>query len=168
MQTRIRNATSEDAPAICDVLHQSISDCCVADHRGDPEVIANWLANKTPHNVGRWIAAEGAIALVAVRAGIIVGFALVVGDELALCYVTPQVLHQGVGKALLNEAVSRALVQGVSVLRLDSTRTALDFYGRHGFLAAGPCRCWAGLEAQPMTRQWVAPGVPPRTRSGGE
>lgn len=167
MQTRIRNATSEDALVICDVLRQSISACCGADHHGDPEVIAGWLANKTANNVGKWITAEGAIALVAYWGGTAVGFALVVGDELALCYVTPQVLHQGVGKALLQEAVSRARAQGVSLLRLDSTRTALAFYLRHGFSVTGPSKSWAGLEAQPMARSLVTPSVFQQPTSGG-
>lgn len=159
MQIRIRSATSDDALAICDVLHQSISACCVADHHGDPDLLAGWLANKTAHNVATWIATEGAIARVAFRGDTAVGFALVVGNELALCYVTCQVLHQGVGKALLQEVVSQARAQGVSVLHLDSTRTALAFYLRHGFAVTGPPQRWAGLEAQPMARQLAAPDV---------
>ncbi len=84
-----------------------------------------------------------------------IGFALVIADELALCYAMPQVLHQGVGKALLREATSRAVAPGITALRLDSTRTALPFYLRNGFAIAGPARHWAGLEAQPMRKPLV-------------
>lgn len=66
-----------------------------------------------------------AIALVAVRGSDLVGFALSNRDELALCYVAPEALHQGVGKGLLR-AISRAPCHAVSPrltgLHADSAR----------------------------------------------
>ncbi|MFT3814051.1 MAG: GNAT family N-acetyltransferase [Acidovorax sp.] len=156
MQIKIRIAEAEDAAAACEVIRRSISLCCADDHHNDPEIISRWLANKTPENIAAWIVTKDSIALIAHRSGQTLGFALVVKDELALCYVVPQVLHQGVGKALLREAASQAIVRGVEVLRLDSTRTALPFYLRNGFSITGPSRSWAGLEAQPMNKNIVA------------
>jgi hypothetical protein len=36
----IRDATLSDAAAACEVLRQSISELCVADHHNDPEILA--------------------------------------------------------------------------------------------------------------------------------
>lgn len=157
MQTIIRTATADDAPAMCEVVHRSITECCKADHHGDTATISRWLANKTVVNMAAWIGGEGAIGLVATRANAAVGCALAAGYVLALCYITPEAMHQGVGTALLKEAMSRASAQGVAELRLDSTRTALPFYLRHGFALTGPPLRWAGLEAQPMRRRLLFP-----------
>ena len=157
MQLEIRPARVEDAAAVSELVRRSITVCCTADHGGDAALIARWTANKTPENVRHWLAAAGSIALVAHHSGQVVGFALVAGDELALCYVSPEVLHHGVGKALLREATLQVYARGVQVLRLDSTQTALAFYLRNGFSVQGPPRHWAGLEAQPMSKALGAP-----------
>lgn len=152
MTVKIRTATPEDAAAICDVLRESIAACCAADHRDDPVVLARWLANKTTENVKKWVTASDSVSLVATRAEDMLGFALLTGHELALCYVVPRALYQGVGKALLQLVERSASARGVEVLTLDSTKTAFPFYSRNGFSASGPVRSWAGLEAQPMAK----------------
>ena len=43
----IRDAKLEDAVAACEVARRSIAELCEADHGGDPEIVARWLANKT-------------------------------------------------------------------------------------------------------------------------
>lgn len=148
----VRAATTLDATAICDVIRRSISACCVADHRNDPDIVSAWLRNKTPENAAMWIGSADAIAVVALRGSDLVGFALSNRDELALCYVAPEALHQGAGKGLLRAIESRALSRGVSKLRLDSTRTARDFYARNGFSVSGPAQVWAGMEGTPMVK----------------
>jgi len=107
-----------------------------------------------------WIGSVDAIAVVAVRGSDLVGFALLNRDELALCYVAPEALYQGVGKGLLRAIESLALSRGVSALRLDSTRTARDFYARNGFSVSGPVQVWAGLEGTPMVKHLTAEPSP--------
>jgi GNAT superfamily N-acetyltransferase len=152
MTFEIRAAVPDDAAAICDVLRDSIQDCCKADHHDDPAIVERCLANKTTENVEKWVTASDSVALVATRAEDMLGFALLTGHELALCYVVPRALFQGVGKALLQSVEKAALARGVEVLTLDSTKTALPFYTRNGFSSCGPVRSWAGLVAQPMTK----------------
>ena len=152
MTAEIRAAVPEDAAAICDVLRESIQVCCKADHLDDPAIVARWLANKTTENVEEWVTAPHLVALVATRAEDTLGFALLTGHELALCYVVPRAMYQGVGKALLQSIEKAAAARGVEVLTLDSTKTALQFYTRNGFSFCGPVRSWAGLEAQPMSK----------------
>jgi len=156
MPIAIRTATTSDATAICDVIRRSITACCVADHRNDPDIVSAWLENTTPENAAVWIRSVDAIALVAVRGSELVGFALSNRDELALCYAAPEALHQGVGKGLLRAIESRALSRGVTKLRLDSTRTARDFYVRNGFGVSGPVQVWAGVEGTPMVKHLTA------------
>jgi hypothetical protein len=47
----IRDAVPADAAAACAVLRRSIVELCGLDHRSDPEILARWLANKTPEIV---------------------------------------------------------------------------------------------------------------------
>src|SRR5215831_4208960 len=43
----IRQAKTEDAPAACAVIRQSIAELCHADHGGDDVLLGKWLPNKT-------------------------------------------------------------------------------------------------------------------------
>lgn len=155
----IRIAAPADATAISEVVRRSISECCHVDHHGDPELIAAWLENKTPGNILDWLRAAHATALVAVRGGQVLGFALANTDELALLYVVPEALYQGVGKALLRAVESCFISRGVTTLRLESTRAARDFYLRNSFTISGPVQVWAGMEGLPMMKLLVSHSV---------
>jgi hypothetical protein len=65
-EMEIRDAAMEDAVAACEVMRRSIAELCVADHRGDVDVLARWLSNKTPDTFRSWIAHQGNSVLVAV------------------------------------------------------------------------------------------------------
>jgi hypothetical protein len=67
----IREAKPEDAVAACEVARRSILELCAADHGGDPEIVARWLANKTPESLRAWIVRPDASLLVAVEEGAI-------------------------------------------------------------------------------------------------
>ena len=82
-----------------------------------------------------------------------VGFALRAQATLALCYVVPEALHRGVGRALLQNIEVHAREAGLTTLDLDSTRTAEHFYRRHGYVPHGVVQTWAGLQAQPMRKR---------------
>lgn len=149
---QLKPVTAHAAADACAVICQSIIGCCVLDHRHDATILNAWLANKTPDNLAAWISAPDATAWGAYRGDTMVGFALLKGATLALCYVVPDALHQGVGRALLAEAEAHARQAGLAVLGLESTRTAEDFYQRNGYEPAGALQSWAGLHAQPMRK----------------
>ncbi len=171
--TAVRRAQATEAAQACEVVRQSITHCCALDHHHDPAVLAAWLANKTADHLAAWMAAPHAMAwgaywgvglgvgLGADRAAdrgaeagsTMVGFALLAQGKLALCYVVPQALHQGVGRALLMAAEAGARQAGIAALALESTRTAEAFYRRHGYEPAGAVQAWAGLQAQPMGKR---------------
>lgn len=157
MHIEIRTATASDTDSICEVIRRSISECCVADHMNDPVVLSAWLENKTPEHAAAWVQSANATAVVAVHGNRLVGFALSTGDALALCYVVPEALHQGIGKALLQAIESGTLSQGIRTLRLESTRTAQGFYVRNGFVVSGLPQVWAGVEGLPMVKALMPP-----------
>ena len=143
---------ADAAEAACAVTRQSITHCCVLDHANDAAILTAWLANKTPENLAAWMAAPGAAAWGAYRGETMVGFALRAQATLALCYVVPEALHRGVGRALLQNIEAHAREAGLATLDLESTRTAEPFYRRHGYVPHGVARTWAGLQAQPMRK----------------
>ena len=163
--TEVRRAPATEAAQACEVVRQSITHCCALDHQHNLAVLAAWLANKTADHLAAWMAAPHAMAWGAYRGGergsdrsaeqasTMVGFALLMQDKLALCYVVPQALHQGVGRALLLAAEEGARQAGIAALVLESTRTADAFYRRHGYEPAGAVQAWAGLQAQPMCKR---------------
>jgi GNAT superfamily N-acetyltransferase len=140
------------AQAACTVIRQSITHCCALDHGHDPTILTAWLANKTPENLTAWMSAPGAAAWGAYRGDMMVGFALRARAALALCYVAPEALHQGVGRALLQQVEAHARNVGLATLDLESTRTAEHFYRRNGYFQHGAVQTWAGLQAQPMRK----------------
>jgi GNAT superfamily N-acetyltransferase len=147
MGIEIRTATTDDAQAACRVLRRSISECCGADHHGPSDVLDNWLGNKTPDNVASWIASPSNYTVVALRDGELCGVALLTqAGKLSLCYVLPETLHCGVGKALLQAVEAQARSWGVSVLRLHSTATARDFFARNAYVLAGKEKSCYGVE----------------------
>lgn len=106
----IREAVEADAEAACRVLRRSITECCIADHCNDQELLNAWLRNKTPENVIAWITHDKNITRVAVTGNRIVGFAMLQkSGYLALNYILPEVLFQGVGRALLQALESAAV-----------------------------------------------------------
>lgn len=155
--TAVRFAQATEAAQACDVVRESITHCCTLDHRDDPQVLAAWLANKTADRFAAWMTAPGAMAWGAYRGGDggarMVGFALLMQSKLALCYVVPQALHQGVGGALLQAAEDAARQVGVAAVELESTRTAEPFYRRHGYEPADAVLALAGLQAHPMRKR---------------
>lgn len=135
------------------MVRRSITECCTEDHHNDPHLLGAWLGNKTEATAEAWIQSAQTRCLVAEQEGAaLVGFALLRGDQLLLCYLLPEARFQGTGRALLQALEADAASRGVSVLRLESTRAAEDFYRRNGFEAIGQRPPLPGLGGLPMTK----------------
>lgn len=155
----IRDATTEDAAAACAVMHRSIRELCRADHRGDPEVLARWLANKTPENFLRWIARADNSVLVAVEGTAILAVGCVTdAGEITLNYVSPDVRFRGVSKALLAALEARAAARGNDRCTLTSTATARRLYTAAGYAEDGPAECKFGIPADRLAKALPRPG----------
>jgi hypothetical protein len=64
---QIRDAVAPDAEAACVVMRRSIAELCAADHRDDPKILAQWLANKRPDIMRGWMTRAGNSVLVAIE-----------------------------------------------------------------------------------------------------
>jgi GNAT superfamily N-acetyltransferase len=134
----IRKATHADAQEGIQVLLRSIIELCTADHDGDEEAIAAWIANKTPQMWMSWTDQEATELFVAVDAGSIVGVGMLGRTgEIMLNYVSPDARWRGVSKALLAHMENEARTKHVLRCTLESTKTARAFYEAAGY---GPTR----------------------------
>jgi GNAT superfamily N-acetyltransferase len=154
MDFTIRAALPGDAAGACEVLRRSIQEICVADHRHDPAILEAWLRNKTVATVRGWIEAPLGFTVVAEAGGRLVGVARTGGNNMVvLCYAVPEVLHQGVGKAMLGALETEARTRGVSALELKSTQTAHAFYLRQGYRDTGANESMFGLTGIEMRKE---------------
>lgn len=147
MGIAIRKAVAADATAACALLRRSIEECCAREHHGQPALLGNWLANKTPQNVAAWFATPSNYALIAERDGELLGLALLTqAGKLALCYVQPDSLRSGIGQALLAGIEDQARAWCISKLHLQSPVSASAFFEHHGYSNAGKEITCFGLE----------------------
>jgi GNAT superfamily N-acetyltransferase len=137
----IRKAIPKDAEAACVVLVRSIKEICAPYYENDEEILAQWLENKTPDNVRRWIESDRTYCVVAENGeGVVVGFAAISGSEIVLNYVLAEALHQGVGKRMLQALEAYAIASGVEHIDVVSSILAKAVYERNGYVANGAPR----------------------------
>jgi GNAT superfamily N-acetyltransferase len=135
----IRTARPEDAAAACAVLRRSIAELCVADHHGDKEILARWLANKTPEIVASWILHPANTVLLAVEGGAVLAVGSVTGDgEIQLNYVSPDARFRGVSRAMMRALEAAATATGLTRCTLFSAETDRRFYLAAGYVEIGP------------------------------
>ncbi|HEX2113032.1 MAG TPA: GNAT family N-acetyltransferase [Alphaproteobacteria bacterium] len=149
----VRDAASEDAPAACEVLRRSITELCVADHRNDPDILARWLANKTPEMVASWIGQPTNSVLVAVEDGAILAVGSVSDrGEIGLNYVSPDARFRGASRALLKALEARARERCNARCTLVSTETARRFYLSAGYADTAEPTVTFGVRSYPMAK----------------
>jgi GNAT superfamily N-acetyltransferase len=151
---QVRDAVPADADAACEVMRRSISELCVDDHRNDPEILDQWLANKKPEIFRSWVSQAGNSLMVAVDTGTIVGVGSVTDKgEITLNYVSPDARFRGISRALLRALERRAAERGNTHCTLSSTATARRFYRAQGYVETGPPRGNFGTQSGfPMSK----------------
>ena len=75
-----------------------------------------------------WVAVDGAAS----------GWVEVDRDRVEALYVSPSCARRGVGSILLARAETSIRSSGYAMARLESSRNALDFYLRRGYVRCGP------------------------------
>ncbi len=134
----IRRAIPDDAQAVAALLIRSIREVCGPDYSNDEAILSAWCANKTPENMRRGILNPNNYWIVALDGEVITGTALIANDgNIYLCYLLPEYLGRGFGKAMLDDMMDYARTSGVTKVTLESTRTARQFYLRNGFVETG-------------------------------
>ena len=151
----IRDAAPDDADAACQVLRESISQLCVADHRNDPAILNAWLANKTPDMVAAWATQKGRSLLLAVEGDAVLAVGGVTdAGEITLNYVSPHARFRGVSRALLRALEARAAERGNRRCTLTSTETAHRFYLSAGYVDEGaPQGKFGTTSSYPMSKR---------------
>ncbi|MDQ2819581.1 MAG: GNAT family N-acetyltransferase [Pseudomonadota bacterium] len=143
----LRIAVAGDEQSVCELLRRAIAEGCAPDHRDQPDVLEHWLANKTPQTVRGWMASPSNYMLVADSGVQLLGVALLnQAGKLALCYVDPDMLKRGVGRAMLEAVEVQARSWNISKLFLHSPASASGFFARLGYADGGKEKACYGLE----------------------
>lgn len=149
----IRPARLSDGAQAISVLRQSITELCVDDHRGDPDILKNWLRNKTVSTFEAWLTNNAIRVRVAERDGEIIGVAsATTSGEVLLNYVSPRARFGGVSSALVAHLETELFDTGLSQLSLWSTQTAHRFYRSKGWVDAGDAVTEDGTVSYPMRK----------------
>jgi GNAT superfamily N-acetyltransferase len=154
MTITVRQAQPRDADAAVDVVRRSIAELCVADHRGDEETLARWLANKTPETFRGWLSNPDNFCVVAESGDGLFGVGLLRrGGQVLLFYLAPGSQRQGIGRAIHASLEARANQWGSSLLCLESTADARPFYEALGYRPAGePVQKYGVLQCFPYRK----------------
>jgi ribosomal protein S18 acetylase RimI-like enzyme len=131
----LRPARREDAPAIARIWFEGWRDGHLAS--ASPELVAA----RTEASFHLRAAARLDDTVVAVVAGTVAGFTMVVGDELEQCYVDRQFRGAGVADALMDDALARIRAAGYESAWLAvvaANARARRFYERAGWSDEGP------------------------------
>lgn len=136
----IRRAVGADAPEIRRILHSSIRELCTQDHLGLEETIQFWTRNKTEQSVLEWLTNPANVTFVSGEGagGKLHGFVMGTwGGHILLLYVDPRHAGQGFGTRLIEVLESELKLRGVVSMTADSTKSAMAFYQRRGFVSSG-------------------------------
>lgn len=133
MSLWIRPPKLHEARKVSRVIRRSIVDLCGEDHGNDMHQIADWLANKSPQQVGRWMASRDQIWNVAGREEIEGAGAVRRDGHLLLLYVEPSARFSGVSRGLLDQLELDAFQAGATRTTVTTTRTARRFYLDAGY-----------------------------------
>ena len=144
-EMEIRDATMEDSVAACEVMRRSIAELCVADHRGDVDVLARWLSNKTPDTFRSWIAHQGNSVLVAAactisrRQSSCTWRARKPGDETGQCALHSH-QHRDGASLLPCQRLRRGWTAGGKIRHIGLSDVEGTNFGK--FLTCMRVRCW--------------------------
>lgn len=127
---RLRRATPSDAAACAAIMRAAIR--ALPPGALPARARAAWAS--LPALYHRWAMGPGGeVYLVAERAGRLVGYAALRGDELTAAFVRPRAQGAGVGRALVVAVAARARRRGARRLRVLAARPAVSFYVALGF-----------------------------------
>ena len=135
----VRCARDGDVSSAADVVRRSITELCASEYRGDAQVLARWLANKTLEDFRRWIGSADRSVCVAVLAdGRLAAVGMVAWrGEILLNYVAPEARFLGGSKALMVHMEGHLRARGVERVALLSTHVAHRFYCSLGYEEVG-------------------------------
>ena len=150
---KIREAKGSDAHQCSEVLCASIRELCVADHKGDEQIISQWISNKTEENLQAWILDQGTKFFVSESGNEVLGVgAINLPDEVALNYVSPRFRYQGLSRAMLAVLENALREAGCAKAQLTITITSHEFYQASGWADVKVTHSWPGLKSHIMEK----------------
>lgn len=156
----VREAISDDAEAMSEIVTASIRELCAADHKDNPLRIGSWTANKTPENFRQWIAAGKPLLFIAECNGEPAGVGgLSLDGTIRLNYVAPAHRWQGVSRALLAHMENVLRNAGITMGRLRSSETAFALYCSAGWVEDDRVTLPPDVEGRPMRKQLISGGA---------
>ncbi len=149
----VRPARVCDADDCSIVLCSSIRQLCTLDHGENVDIINQWVGNKTPTNLAKWIQNPTSNFLVVEVASEIAAVgSFNESQEVELNYVSPDHRFCGVSKALLTRMEFMIAESGAQTAKLTSTETAHRFYLSAGWRDVADPVMWCGMAGYPMEK----------------
>ena len=138
-----------------DVVRQSITVLCAADHHNDEKTLAMWLANKTPQNFLVWLSNTDNFCVIAESGSHLLGVGVLQRrGEILLFYLAPDAQRQGIGRMIHAALEEQAAHWGLASLYLESTALACPFYEALGYTSNGsPVQKFSMLQCFPYAKQ---------------
>jgi putative acetyltransferase len=122
-----------DTPLLAEIFRAAIAQL-TADDYSESQQEAWASAAKDEAEFGKELA--GQLTLIAMLEGSPVGFASLEGkDKIAMLYVHPAVIGQGVGRILVDALEKLAGGRGVAKLSVDASDSARGFFEKRGYVA---------------------------------
>ncbi|WP_426434439.1 GNAT family N-acetyltransferase [Bradyrhizobium genosp. P] len=129
----LRPFLPEDTPLLAAIFAASIMDL-TGDDYSEAQQEAWAAVGDDEEAFGKKLA--GQLTLVATLQGAPVGFASLKGpDHIDMLYVHPSAAGQGVASTLCDALERIAGGRGAKTLKVDASDTALDFFGKRGYVA---------------------------------
>ncbi len=127
----VRNALPEDAEEICRVHFLSVTGLAADCYT--PRQIELWTGGMKPKVLLKQLPAEGAECLVAQSGDSLLGFGIILGNEIRAVYVRPDAAGHSVGRQLVQglEQIGRA--GGHDGFLLNASLNAQGFYEAMGY-----------------------------------
>jgi GNAT superfamily N-acetyltransferase len=125
----LRPARRGDGRSVFELTWASVKG--LAQKHYSPEVIANWMGERSPGYYENLI--DRGHMIVAEQSAVIIGFVDAEPGEVTRLFILPGAAGSGVGKRLLHVGIEMARRGHNGPVRVEATLNAVDFYKKHGF-----------------------------------
>ena len=143
----LRPMLPADAPMLAAIFRASIEDLTGEDY--DEEQRIAW-ADTAADEAAFGARLGGMLTLVTTMAGSPAAFAALKGnDRIAMLYVYPAVVGQGIGTLLVDALEKLARARGATTLSVDASDTARGFFEKRGYKAQS-------RNSVPVNGEWLA------------
>ena len=133
-----RLAELDDAAAIIELIHASITQLCELDHQNQPVELADQLSEFTIDELSEFLSEANTCWLVLQNEQLLGVASINPIGEIRHFYIAPKFIHNGIGSALLAALELSAREQGLGHIMLATTNSARGFFRARGFIPTRP------------------------------